>query len=118
MTATDVTAAIRAHAFRFENEAELQAGIAIALAEHRIAFEREVVLSGRDRIDFVVGTVGIEVKLKVGTNEVIRQLHRYAQHGALSSLILVTSSLRLASSIPHEMNGKVIVPFCLAGDAL
>lgn len=109
---------LRANAFTFGNEAELQAGIATALQSGGVAFDREVVLGVGDRIDFVVGSIGVEVKLKASTNAVIRQLHRYAQVEALSSLLLVTSSLRLASAVPHELNGKTVAVFCIAGDAL
>lgn len=110
--------ALRSHAFHFSNEAELQSGIETALRREGISFVREVPLTERDRIDFLCERLGVEVKLNVSPNEVIRQLHRYAQSDLLDALLLITSSMRLAGAIPAEMNGKNIFAYCLAGDAL
>jgi hypothetical protein len=110
--------ALRRHSFAFANEIELQAGIARALDAADIAFEREAVLNDTDRIDFLVGDVGIEVKTKANTNPVIRQLHRYAQVPSIASLLVVTASMRLATALPTMLNGKNVYYLCLAGDGL
>ena len=55
--------------------------------------EREA--SGRDgRIDFVIGRVGIELKIAGSVSDVTRQLWRYADSGRFDALVLVTSVSR------------------------
>jgi hypothetical protein len=110
--------ALRNHAFHFGNESELQTGIAAALTAEGIVFEREVVIGDGDRIDFLIGALGAEVKLKVSPNDVIRQVHRYVQAEILEAVIVITSSMRLATSLPESMNGKPVYTYCIAGDAL
>jgi hypothetical protein len=55
-----------------------------------LEFEREVKLNATDRIDFLVGTVGIECKVDGSKNAVASQLLRYAESDRISGLILVT----------------------------
>lgn len=116
-TTNEIVAAIRSRAFRFANETELQTGIGRALSEHHIQFAREVALTAQDRVDFLVGDVGIEVKVAASPNAVIRQLHRYVQSERVATILLVTASMRLATSMPLVMNSKPIVT-CFVGDAL
>ncbi len=63
-------------------EYTIQDQIAIALSDAEIEFEKEVKLSPRNRIDFLIsGGIGIEVKRgKPNTYSVINQLERYAGH--------------------------------------
>lgn len=113
-----VMGALSRHRFTFQNEAELQAGIERALATDGVTFQREAALNERDRIDFLVlGTLGVEVKIKGGANSVIRQIHRYAC-SSVEAVLLVTSSLKLAAALPSEMNGKQVYTFCLAEGSL
>lgn len=59
-----------------------------------------------DRIDFMVGKVGLELKIKGSWPEVARQLDRYAASADIGALVLVTSRRRLASNWPLELRGK------------
>jgi hypothetical protein len=66
--------------------------------------EREVRLGAGDVIDFMIGGVGIEVKLKGARKaDVYRQLGRYARHDRVSGLILATN---LSMGLPKEIDGK------------
>lgn len=103
----EILSVLRAYRYRFTSEAGLQAGIAAALAAAEIPFEREVSLSASDRIDFLVGGCGIEVKVDGATAAVLRQLHRYAQHERIRSLVLVTSRSR-HRQMPEALNGKPV----------
>ena len=91
-------------AWRLElaNEATLQAQIAAALELAGLPFEREAWLSARERIDFLVGPVGMEVKVKGGPTEIARQCARYCATGRISALVLATSR---RIGLPPELEG-------------
>ena len=96
---------------------KLQEGVAASLAEAGLGFEREVELAPGDRIDFLAGTVGVEVKLTGGLSEVTRQLHRYARSARIQELLLVTNAVRLAR-VPASLQGKPIHVAALFGGIL
>ena len=52
---------------------------------------REVRLSGADRIDFLVGHIGIECKVSGNNRSVAEQLMRYSESDRIHTLMLVTS---------------------------
>lgn len=107
MASDDLAALIRRYKFNYANEADVQNGLARILTNAAIPYEREARLSAADRIDFLAGAVGIEVKVKDALTAVLRQLHRYAQHDQIGSLILVTN--RAAHrNVPHAINGKPV----------
>lgn len=96
MTATSpallsALAAILNTQFRAGSEEELQEGLGQALTAAGIPFEREVILGPQDRIDFLVGDVGIELKVKGSVESAHRQLARYARHEKVQHLLLVTT---------------------------
>jgi len=88
-------------------EDNLQQSMAAAFTRAGLAFEREVALSAADRIDFVLGEIGIEVKVDGSAPALIRQLQRYAQHGRLRALLVVTTRARLMQ-LPAELSGKPV----------
>jgi alkanesulfonate monooxygenase SsuD/methylene tetrahydromethanopterin reductase-like flavin-dependent oxidoreductase (luciferase family) len=91
-----VAEALRAYRFRFADEGRLQDAIEGALRASGFTLEREVRLDPANRIDFMVGRVGIEVKVAGSPSAVLRQLTRYAQSGQVDGLILVTNRARHA----------------------
>jgi hypothetical protein len=106
-----VLAAIRGHRFNYTNEDELQEGIAAAIATTGLDVDREVILSERDRIDLMVGTIGIEVKVAGSSAGVLEQLQRYAQHHEIEQLVLVTNKWQ---RLPAEAGGKPLTTISLA----
>lgn len=86
-------------------EAYVQIAIQRLFTRERIQHGREVWLSKKDRIDFLVGTIGVEVKAQGGVGAVIRQLERYANCTGVSALVLVTTKSTLAR-IPTILCGK------------
>lgn len=86
-----IVAAVGGHRYWFANEFELHEGVAGVLTDAGIVFEREVVLSPRDRIDFLAGSTGIEVKVKGSAPLVLAQLIRYAHSDVIDRLVLVTN---------------------------
>ncbi len=95
---------IRRTRIDLSNEKVSQSDLAQSFEESRILFTREVRLSKSDIIDFMIGSIGIEVKLH-GANKkaVYRQLCRYATHERVSSLILATN---LSMGLPETIEGK------------
>jgi hypothetical protein len=106
-TSAALLSVLRSHRFNEATEALLQAGIADALSSCGVPFEREVRLSAADRIDFMVGSIGLECKIDGSLPAVIRQLHRYAQFERVTELVLLTTRVRLAR-VPDAMNGKAL----------
>lgn len=118
MTGQQVADILRKYKFRTQNEDELQQAIAIVLSAERVKFEREVVLSSIDRIDFMLPAgIGIEVKVAGSSENVLRQLHRYAKIEAVKELILVSKRFQ-AGRQPHDVGGKPVhVVFVFGGFA-
>ena len=107
MTAAEIIAVLDRSRFASAPETELQNAIALVLGEEAIAFEREVELGPGDRLDFLCGSVGIEVKIDGSVSEVTRQLHRYLASERLTSIILATTRFR-HRAVPREMQGKPV----------
>jgi len=105
MKDTDVVEILEAYSFDISSEEDLQEGISQALDQEGVDYEREVRLSPQDRIDFLIGDVGIEVKIKGSITSVVQQLQRYAKSDRIQSLILVTGRTQL-SKIPDKLNDK------------
>jgi hypothetical protein len=97
----------RSYRFDRTSEATLQAGLALAMTEMSIPFEREVVLAPGDRIDFLVGNVGVELKIKGSASEVMRQLSRYSKHERIKALVLVTTR-SIHIGMPRSIGGKAL----------
>jgi hypothetical protein len=95
-------------------EDEVQRRIGTALQVQGIGHIREHRLDKANRIDFMVGTIGVEVKTGVGISAVIRQLHRYAEFATVSELVLVTTRATLAR-VPTQLNGKRVNVALLLG---
>lgn len=103
----DIVQALSRVSYRFNSEAELQDGIAIALDSAGLEHAREVVLTRRDRIDFMVGDVGVEVKIKGGITDLTSQLSRYAGLPQIAALVVVVGKNTLGN-LPAEINGKPV----------
>jgi hypothetical protein len=89
--------------FHLSDEKRLQSLIAAEFVTAGIEHEREVRLSGADIIDFMVGDIGIEVKIKGQRREIYRQCERYCRHEKVKALILATN---VAMGFPPELAGK------------
>ena len=117
----------------FEHEAQLQAIVAerleavldAAREDHapRLHLYRELVLTKRDRLDFLVGysplwsavPMGTAVEVKVGgsLSDLTRQLARYAEHNDVTGLLVVTTKDR-HRQLPASLSGKPIACLCLS----
>lgn len=113
MDAESIAALIKSRRFHFDNEGDLQQGISEVLTGAGIEFKREEDI-GKGRIDFLVGSIGIEVKVGGSLKAATRQLYRYAECDRVSELILVSSRL-FHINLPAEMNGKPLQAISLIG---
>lgn len=118
MTALQRAATIKEYLGKFkydlEDEDSIQRGIARALELGNYLFEREARLSSKDRPDFLVGNVAIEVKRHGALTPLLRQLSRYAQHDRVRELLVVTARV-VATDVPDTLNGKPVECLVLLG---
>jgi hypothetical protein len=113
-----IIAALTAVRFHVASEAELQEAIARVLTEAKFTFEAEVRLTPKDRIDFMVGDVGLEVKLSGTTSEIAAQLQRYAASPLVRCLLLVTTRLRYGLFEGKTFLGKSVLVARVTGGFL
>ena len=114
--------AFGSHRYRFSNEAQLQDGLQKVLDLHGYHAQREWTLEGdenarflggeSERPDFFVDGVAIEVKIKGGLTETIRQIMRYALHSQVKA-ILVIGTPSFLHRLPSTLNEKPVVSFRL-----
>lgn len=79
-----------------------QRGLARIFAAAGLDARAEVRLSDKDRIDFMIGRIGLEVKTGHSRRTILRQLERYAKSEEVDSLILVTSIAFPTTNPPIE----------------
>jgi len=95
---------IQQYRFDLSDEKRLQAGLADALRAEGIGFEREVRLETNDVVDFMVGDIAVECKLRgQGKMDIYRQLVRYARHAKVKTLVLATN---VSMGLPDNIKGK------------
>lgn len=102
-TPPPLIAALDALRFDGTDEYSLQRDIAAALSAAGVAFEAEVALSRTDRIDFLAGVVGIEVKVDGSPSSVARQCIRYLSHDQVEALVVVSARARLVRGLPASV---------------
>ena|SRR6266536_1553684 len=117
MTDLDLVDLLEGKRFNEASEDALQRGIAEVLSGAGISFKREVPLTRGDRIDFLVGAIGVECKTDGSLSALVRQLFRYAQADQVEALVVVTTRLRLAR-LPPSFNGKPITVVATLGGLL
>lgn len=101
-TAYDIIKILSSRCLPLQNEKELQREIADLFDEAGVRYEREVPVSG-GIIDFCVGPIGIEVKIKGQKRAIFHQVSGYAEDPGIEEIILATG---LAMRLPDEINGK------------
>lgn len=101
---TTLTRLLQSNRFPLTDEKGTQSGIEAAFAAAGIAFEREVRLSPKDIVDFMVeGNIAVEVKIKGQARSIYRQLVRYSEHPAVEHILLATS---VSMHLPPTIEGK------------
>jgi hypothetical protein len=100
----EILKVLRGFRFSLTDEKTLQSEIAIELAKAGLQFKREVLLGPGDIVDFMVGRVAIEVKIKGQKRAIYRQCERYCKH-YIAALILATNT---PMGMPKQILGKDI----------
>lgn len=88
-------------------EKRLQDTIEAVLVRESLDYKREFSFSRKDRIDFLLEHIGLEVKVDSSPAAVLRQLFRYSEQEAVGELLLVTTRSK-HRNLPTEMNGKPV----------
>lgn len=100
---------IATHKFRYSNEKDLQKCLEELFTALNIPYEREVRLSNKDIIDFVVeldiGRIGVEIKVDGARNSLLRQISRYLSHDSITAIFVIGSPYWL-NNLPIQLNGK------------
>lgn len=101
-----IIACIKRSRVDLSNEKSTQMEMAEVFTIEQLPFVREVHLSKSNIIDFLIGDIGVEVKLR-GANrqDIFRQLTRYAKSEQISCLILATN---LSMGLPEQIEGKSV----------
>lgn len=94
MTGGDIAAVLGTYRLLDTDEYALQDAIGLALRQAGANPQREVRLNPTDRIDLLIGTTGIEVKVAGTAARVHRQLRRYAACDRITELVLVTTRVQ------------------------
>ena len=112
MTGAELVSLLAPHSAARFSEAELQSSVEDLLRKGAVSYEREVEVDG-GRIDFLIGTIGLEIKIDVPVNGVSRQLLAYAQGDRISELVLLTLK-RQHKRVPSRLAGKRVHVVALA----
>lgn len=95
---------LSSYQFPLSTESQTQDSIEKVLIEKGVSYLREHRFSPKDRVDFFIDGVAVEVKINKGQAEAIyRQCKRYCQHDEVKALILVSNR---AMGFPEEIDGK------------
>lgn len=117
MKPEEIVTLLNQHRFRGRDEEDYQEAIESILCQLDIPYLREEDLSPRDRIDFLLGSTGVEVKTKGSPNAITRQLARYARSERIENLVLVSSQIRLLQ-VPDTILNVPITTVALRGGML
>jgi predicted AAA+ superfamily ATPase len=100
-----VLSTLKNHRFDLTREKQTQIEVNNALLTLRKDFKREFILDKENIIDFYFPEdgIGIEVKLKFGAMQTLKQCERYCGFDQIKTLILLT---RTAHGFPPQIKGK------------
>lgn len=99
----EIKTILGSYRFPLSNEKILQREIAEVLTKNNIVFQKEASLQGSGIIDFLIGDIGIEIKIKGNALSIYKQLERYCEREEIKEIILVTNR---TMGLPNKINGK------------
>lgn len=111
MTGPELVALLETFRFNAVREAELQECVSLALRRERVRFDREVGLTGADRIDFLLDDgVGLELKVDGSVSAIARQVQRYCEAEVIRELVVGTTRMAHAVALRNvgSFHGKPV----------
>lgn len=106
-TAEELAKLLSGYRLNAASEKRLQDIIESILTLEKLDYKREFAFTHKDRIDFMVDRIGLEVKISSSPAEVLRQLFRYSEQEGVDELLLVTTRSK-HRNLPTEMNKKPV----------
>lgn len=104
MTAEELISKLKLYKIPYTSEAEMQEAVNQVLTELGISFQREFVLSPKDRVDFLTSEgIAIECKVQGQPLAIHRQIKRYCKFKEVNAIILFTAK---HMGVFDEINGK------------
>ena len=91
MSARKLAEYLYGRTYRLGSERLMQDDVERAFKQDEIEYEREKVLGPGDRVDFLVGGIALELKIKGRPAQIVKQIERYATHDAVDSIVLLTN---------------------------
>lgn len=104
--------------FHVSDEGELHQAVAGLLRAGGIEAEHEVKIGPRERIDFLAGDVGMEIKVGGTHSHIAAQLSRYAECSRVRVLLLLTPRMRYLPLDGLALHGKRVRVVKLSGGFL
>lgn len=103
----EIQKALKRKRLDLSDEKRLQSDIASAFTNHGIPFSREVAVGAGDIVDFMVGGIALEVKIRGGGSamNIYRQVERYCKSDQVEVLVLMTAK---TMTLPESINGKPV----------
>ncbi len=108
MTPAEIVSFLECRRMPLRDEKRLQDMIETELRAAGVTFEREVRLdhpTGIDIIDFMIGGVGLEIKIRGQRRRIYDQVERYLFHDRVRALVLATSR---SIGMPNRVNLKPV----------
>ncbi len=100
---TDILQLLKQQRFSLHNEKVLQTEMETFLRDNAYVFQREHHLSKDSIIDFMIGSIGIEIKITGNPKSIFKQCLRYCEFEEVSAIILVTNKI---IKLPATLNKK------------
>lgn len=100
-----------AHSYRFNDETTLQDGIEQVLLGAGIEYQREMQPDRSNRVDFMVGGIVLEVKIKGSLQKAAIQCHRYQKLPDVRGVMLLATNNWARTMWMPEHEG---IPFLMA----
>ena len=98
---------LASYRFNIQDERSLQDGMEAVFTKAGVEFIREAWLDVRNRPDFMLGKVAIEVKTKGSFADFLRQAQRYVELDQVEALIVVGTP-KWMPMVPPTLNGKPV----------
>lgn len=97
------------------SERELQIAIEAMLRQNGVKYLREAPLTPRDRPDFLIGDIALELKVSGSQTTILGQLLRYAESPRVAAIVLLTTRPRHLVDLPTTLSGKPLHGVCIGG---